>query len=362
MSLGDKLRTAREAKGWTLDDAAAKTFIRAHHLDAIERDSFEGLPPSRIRYFVRDYARSLGIDPEPLLAELPEIEVRRSEPKPPPPTARNRRPALPIRKGTEKKEKKRKEKPKRESAPPVITIGEEESAIDAGTSAAIDDDPATTTGRGRKRPRYRPIDQGNPMLARITIGIALLLIVALAVWYIFGRDGDPDDETMTAGIDTTAVEPTRIIGDTPEEDADTGLVAADIGDSLLLEGRFSDRVWYSISMDGEREDAATVDSGEVRQWRASETFSVSLGNAGGVSFTINGKAIDPLGPKGGTVRGRVIDKDGLRGATQTTTSSARRPRNRPSRVRRTPPRNESSQESSNPRAAAQPTEPRDGID
>ncbi len=360
MSLGRQLRTAREQKGYSIDDIASKTFIRAHHLDAIERDDFADLPPSRIRYFVRDYARAVGLDPESLLAELPAIEVKAPEPTPLPSTTRGRLPSLPKR----EKGKRAKRTDKAKASPPLPVPAESES-----TPAIVEPDvaaPAPARESSRKNPRYRPIDQGNPMLARIVIGIALLLLIALGVWYLFGRSGEPTDEMLSAGIDTTVNAPTRIIGEaddaiTDTTGSDSTIVIADIGDSLLLEGRFTERVWYSVGMDGAREDAATVDSGEVRQWRASETFSISLGNAGGVSFHLNGKDLGTLGPSGGTVRGRIVDRDGLRGAgTQTTANSTRR-RSRPRRARSTRPRQRNTEESAPRRPSSEPTEPRDGI-
>ena len=54
MSLGERLKNAREERGLTIDEIAALTYIRANHIGALERNEFHLLPPSRIRYFVRD--------------------------------------------------------------------------------------------------------------------------------------------------------------------------------------------------------------------------------------------------------------------------------------------------------------------
>lgn len=70
MTIGQRLREARERLGLTLDEAERTTRIRAVHLEALERDDFEALPsPVQARGFLRNYAAFLGLDPEPLLQE-----------------------------------------------------------------------------------------------------------------------------------------------------------------------------------------------------------------------------------------------------------------------------------------------------
>ena len=83
-----------------------------------------------------------------------------------------------------------------------------------------------------------------------------------------------------------------------------------------------ERVWYSIEMDGEREDAGTLDSGTVKQWKAVESFSVSLGNAGGIEFSLNGKRIGTLGNRGETIREKLITAEGAPQSGATTTPAA----------------------------------------
>lgn len=68
--IGESLREAREERGLSLDDAAIETRIRATHLAALEREEYERLGGDvYVRGFIRSYARAVGIDPEPLLAE-----------------------------------------------------------------------------------------------------------------------------------------------------------------------------------------------------------------------------------------------------------------------------------------------------
>jgi len=70
-TVGQILRNAREAQGVTLDDAAVRLRLMHRQIEAMERDEFESLgQPVFARGFVRNYARLLGLAPEPLLARM----------------------------------------------------------------------------------------------------------------------------------------------------------------------------------------------------------------------------------------------------------------------------------------------------
>lgn len=70
MRIGEQLRAAREARGLSLEDAAAGTRIKRVYLEALENEAFSLLPsPAHARGFLRRYARWLGLDETALLAE-----------------------------------------------------------------------------------------------------------------------------------------------------------------------------------------------------------------------------------------------------------------------------------------------------
>jgi cytoskeleton protein RodZ len=69
--VGQILRDAREAQGTTLEDAAVRLRLMQRQIEAMETDDFESLgQPVFARGFVRNYARLLGLAPEPLLARM----------------------------------------------------------------------------------------------------------------------------------------------------------------------------------------------------------------------------------------------------------------------------------------------------
>lgn len=68
--IGERLRTAREAKGVDLLRAERETKIRRHYLDALERGEYAALPASvYTKGFLRNYALYLGLDADDILAQ-----------------------------------------------------------------------------------------------------------------------------------------------------------------------------------------------------------------------------------------------------------------------------------------------------
>lgn len=68
--IGDKLRSAREAKGLTIADIEKTTKIQGRYLQAIEQNDFDKLPGDfYARAFIRQYAQIVGLDGKELLSE-----------------------------------------------------------------------------------------------------------------------------------------------------------------------------------------------------------------------------------------------------------------------------------------------------
>lgn len=78
--IGDKLRSAREAKGLSIEDIEKATKIQSRYLTAIEDDDFDKLPGDfYVRAFIRQYAQVVGLDGKKLLSEYQE-DVPESKP------------------------------------------------------------------------------------------------------------------------------------------------------------------------------------------------------------------------------------------------------------------------------------------
>lgn len=79
VSVGSTLREAREHLGLSIEDVENRLKFAPHQIEALEADDYGNLPEmSFVRRFVRSYARLLKLDPEPLLASLPAIQVQPS--------------------------------------------------------------------------------------------------------------------------------------------------------------------------------------------------------------------------------------------------------------------------------------------
>lgn len=67
--LGDRLKEARKAKGYTLDDLQEITKIQKRYLAGIENEEFNSMPGSfYVRAFIKQYAEAVGLEADEMLA------------------------------------------------------------------------------------------------------------------------------------------------------------------------------------------------------------------------------------------------------------------------------------------------------
>ena len=70
-SIGQRLRSAREEKGLTLEDIAAQTRIPRRHLESLENSDWERLPaPTYTTGFAKSYAAAVGLDRSEIAEQL----------------------------------------------------------------------------------------------------------------------------------------------------------------------------------------------------------------------------------------------------------------------------------------------------
>ncbi|HTU12915.1 MAG TPA: RodZ domain-containing protein [Allosphingosinicella sp.] len=71
VSIGERLRRAREARAMSLDDVASQTRIPMRHLQHIETEEWDALPaPTYAIGFTRNYANAVGLDGSAMANEL----------------------------------------------------------------------------------------------------------------------------------------------------------------------------------------------------------------------------------------------------------------------------------------------------
>jgi cytoskeleton protein RodZ len=74
LTLGEKLRQAREERGISISEVAEQTRISPHYLDSIENDDYRTLPGGIFnKGFVKSYAKYVGIDEQEALQDYSRL-------------------------------------------------------------------------------------------------------------------------------------------------------------------------------------------------------------------------------------------------------------------------------------------------
>jgi cytoskeletal protein RodZ len=259
-SFGEELRREREIRGISLKEIADATKISRRFLEAIERNDHRTLPaPVFTRGFVREYARYVGLAAEDMVNRYNFAAARDD---------RIEKPVLPL------------EKYPNAAPPRDIT------------------------------PKPKPKRGIPPVYARVDRNvIALILIVAalggVAWWAVQHKRGDTEPAAEVA-----AVVPEATASAAP---APAPSDAAPADDSMLrMSVAVSDNAWVTLEADGETVLNAEMMRGDRRDFEARDRFRFrTIGNAAGVTLTLNGVEVPPLGENGEVVKNRVFDRQSL---------------------------------------------------
>ena len=240
--LGNKLKRAREEKGYSLEQVEEVTKIRKKYIVALENEEFESIPgKTYARGFLRNYAKFLKMDPDELLEEYETY------------------------------------------------------------FGSVHEEPELTElSEGEAPPETRKDNR----LLRIGIiaGIVVILIVINVV--IFGDPGEepPPREDRVIVDDPENDEndiqvPVNDINDNDDEEEND-----EIYDRVDLEiSVIQDSCWMRVVVDGNEVFQATLEEGESKTFTGEEEITITLGNAGGVSIVYNNEEIPPLGESGEVV-------------------------------------------------------------
>ena len=256
-SFGEDLRREREIRGISLKEIADATKISKRFLEALERNDHKTLPaPVFTRGFVREYARYVGLNAEELVNRYNFAAAKDDRIEKPPQVA------------------KYAQTPPRDISP--------------------------------KPPAKRGIPSAFERVNRNAL-ISLLIILALAaVTYWAVQRKRPDHElaetTSTVPLTTRAAAAPRTPVPPPKPDDST----------LRLEVEAREECWVELEADGERALKDTLAIGERRTFEAKNQFRfVVIGNAAGLSLTLNGVPVPSLGDEGDTLRNRTFDRESL---------------------------------------------------
>lgn len=286
--LGTVLREAREAQGMTLAQAQLKTRISQKFLAALESGDYGALPTAvHVRGYLRNYARFLGLDPEPLIQRY---EVSRNYQAPPIPTKNN----------------------------PSVS-------------------PANPLPDRTDQPFFNPINfdidsqkRDPESLMRIAIIVALLVFIALAVnRFFFSNQGSQTDVSdavnailnptseleeqpaaeSTPNLTETEIIPTsRNIIELPEipTATPTRVKLPATMETIQLKLEITRRTWLEVTIDGGVVYQGQGRIGDKFEWTAQTEAILYTGDGSSIFVTINNIELGKLGAANAVIRERWI--------------------------------------------------------
>ncbi len=284
-TLGQLLRSAREARGETLDDIERVTRIRVRHLTALEADDFGALPsPAQARGFIKNYAQYLGLDLQDVLERYEAAQKKR--PAKPGQATRppHSRPDL-AASSQVAASPPRSPRPQPPKTQPV-----------ADTLVAP---PPARSGQVRiRRPRLLSAD----VLVAVVI---TLLLAALLVW-----GGSRLATSLAATVTPTASFASGLTtaGPTPSPTPPVEATAtldlpspAASYSGVNISVRAELRSWVSVKVDGAEKFAGLMPPGEARDFVGQGVVEIVTGNGKGTRIVYNGMDQGIMGELGEVV-------------------------------------------------------------
>ena len=301
-SIGETLRRERQRRNLDLDQISRELKISSRFLEAIEEERFDRLPAGVFaKSFVRQYATLLGLDAEDLVAEVQRALA--PEPMPGMPGAEAQReslgivPDLNVGRGEEWETvgDRRSWSSSLPALGMVIVVmlvcsglyafwqreRHPATPVAAAPAAAA---PAQQAGAGApptvpgSTPAQAPAAQPAPPPAG---GAAPTAAAA-----------KPEPETAPAQASAAA-------GQAPAAaDAANRTEAGTPGGEVKVEITAQEPVWVLARANGKYLFSGTLEANQTRSVETNGTLLLRVGNAGGLSITLNGKPVGPLGPKG----------------------------------------------------------------
>jgi Uncharacterized protein conserved in bacteria len=293
-SIGEFFKQVRDTKGLTLDDVALKTRIHPDFLIALEEGNFTKLPDQVFaKGFVRSYARSLGLDEEDAMRRFEGSAGAFYE-------KQAEREVLRLKQAEDDRRKKTNRKVVLAAIAVallglILLMSREHTTVAPPRPPSDVEPPAITPPRGQTSSGSS--DKVNSVVQNLDIERSAAASTAVSKTLPL-----PSISTVTA-VPTVREEvvslpssPTEPLVDMPSD----GLLALAI-EALEL-------TWVVVQVDNGSPEEALMRPGERVQWKASDRFTLTLGNAGGVRVELNGKEQGPFGNSGKVARDIVLKR------------------------------------------------------
>jgi cytoskeleton protein RodZ len=292
--LGALLRECRETKGLSLEDLSRDTRISLRLLLALEEDRFEDLPaPIFVRGFIRAYCAVVGEPPERSLAFYDHASGATHGPSAVPRAAAvvqapARRSRLTLRRLA----------PKLGVASALVAVGG--AAYLFATSAA-------------SRPSDTPRPRGDvPVAPTLPPAVPSEPVAAWAP--AASADAAPSPAPVPAPAPSLAIPgpiaaapapapaPVRAPMAAPPAPGPVPATRPVEPRAHVLVARAHEATWVSVRAGEGAASQEVLEAGSVREWQTAGRFTVTVGNAGGLTLELDGVALPPLGAHGQVVR------------------------------------------------------------
>ena len=245
MGVGRRLRQAREGRGLSVAEVAARTKIPMRQLTCIEGEDYDQVPGGIfVRGHIRAMARVVGLDP------LDATEHFEEETRP---------------------------------RPPVMATQQEEE--NRGPRLRMAAEPT------------EPRPNGHLIAAAVIIVVSIVLAIA---WFGRARDVPPSSRHDAApGQPRMAAAAPVPVGSTGSDDArPVGTSGVSATDGLPLSLRAQRVCWLSLTVDGQRVAYRMLQEGDLVSVRVHQRASVRTGDAGALLLSVGGRPAKPLGAPG----------------------------------------------------------------
>jgi len=318
-SVGTYLRELRQRRGASLEEIARTTRVARHYLESLEADAFDALPsPVFTRGFIRAYCQALSEPPTEALAAYEGREGR--TPQQIAAAARLGAPAAragaPAARGGEPE-------PRGRGAVLVsfvllVVLGVALFAVallihPRDRAERVATEPADT------RPA-RSADETPPIATPVTPPPRPSAPAGGGASTTPGSAATGTTAPMTAapsaaasGGAAGAAPPVAAVTTPPVAAVTTPPATMPALDALVsvsspyrLVARTNETTWIRVRTEDGRMSEENVPPGEVREWISNRPFTLTIGNAGGVSFELNGRSVPQLGPKGAVIQRIVL--------------------------------------------------------
>jgi cytoskeletal protein RodZ len=256
-SFSEELRKIRESKNITLADISKLTRISHKYLQAIEQGTFDVLPQTYVRAFIKAYAEAIGLNAAEVMHKYD------------------------IQSTPEHKQE---------------------------TAASTDDIRLYL-----KPEKVNEELQLNRNSRVRTFTIASVFIIAAVSFYLLNyfealAPRKPVKETLFQEVVKSQEKPqlTAIVDTTS-----IAKVQPSKNDSLVLRIVSTDSVWITIIRDSLPPRSGYMLNGRYRTYIAKKSFSISLSDGGAVKLILNGKELPSPGERGKRIRNFKISAENL---------------------------------------------------